>query len=106
MATKQLKATFLLPLHDHDGTRLSAKIQLVEEACYAAFGAWTHGGYTRGAWRLQSGERQVDACAVYSVVIDEKRLHDLELILEQFKHGTKQEAIYLEVQRNIELRLL
>jgi hypothetical protein len=102
----RVKATFYLPLVDNDGRDLSLEIAQVEDSCYLAFGAWTAAGFFKGAWRMGTGYRRIDTSAVYVVIIDEDRLVDLEGILREFKGRTTQEAIYLEVQRDVDLRFI
>ncbi len=103
----QVKVTFYLPVKDNDGRDLSIEIADVEDACYAAFGAWTFVGYIRGAWRMrESGARRVDTSAVYSIVVTENRVADVEEILRTFKRRTGQEAIYMEFATRVEIRFL
>lgn len=101
-----VKATFFLPLADNDGRSLEAEITAVEDECFVAFGAWTLSGYFKGAWRSDTGERQLDTSAAYTVLLPAERVPELEAILRRFKAGTKQEAIYLELVREIDLRYL
>jgi hypothetical protein len=93
---RSVKATFYLPLKDNDGRDLTPEIQAVEDECFTAFGGWTQVGYFKGAWRMKSGLRQVDTHAVYTIVLSEAQLPQLEAILQRFKAKTSQEAIYLE----------
>ena len=51
-------------------------------------------------------ERQVDTSAAYMVIVEENQLDELEGLLRRFKAGTTQEAIFLEVEHDIDLRLL
>jgi hypothetical protein len=106
MPAKQVKATFYLPLKDNDSRDLSEEIAQVEEACYLAFGAWTLSGYFKGVWRMQSGERKVDTSAVYTIVLPKGRVRALEVILKTFKAKTQQEAIYLEIEHDVDVRFL
>lgn len=78
----------------------------VERECFAAFGAWTQAGYFTGAWKMQSGDRKMDVSAVYWIVLDKERLSELETILRRFKSKTIQEAIYLEVEHDVDIRRL
>jgi hypothetical protein len=55
---------------------------------------------------MQSGERRIDVSAAYWIVLDEARLPELEAILRRFKSRSTQEAIYLEVEHNVDIRLL
>lgn len=38
-----------LSLNDNDGRDLTAEIQIVEDECFVAFGAWTQVGFFKGA---------------------------------------------------------
>jgi hypothetical protein len=102
----RLKATFFLPLRDNDGRDLSAEIGEVEDECFLAFGAWTLSGYFKGAWRMETGEQRVDTSAAYMIILTEDQLGELEEILRRFKEKTTQEAIYLEVEHDVDLRLI
>ncbi len=102
----EVKATFFLPLKDNDERPLVAEISGIEDACYEAFGGWTLTGFFQGVWRMKSGERRMDTSAVYMIVLGEERLPDLEAILRAFKAKTQQEAILLEVERNVDVRFL
>ncbi len=101
-----VKATFFLPLRDNDGRELGEEISAVEDECFLLFGAWTLAGFFKGVWRMESGERQVDTSAAYMVIVEENQLDELEGLLKRFKAGTTQEAIFLEVEHDIDLRLL
>lgn len=101
-----VKATFFLPLKDNDGRELRDEISTVEDECFLAFGAWTFSGHFKGVWRMESGERRMDTSAAYMVILDEGHLGQLEDILKRFKAKTMQEAIFLEVEHDIDLRLL
>lgn len=103
----QVKVTFYLPVKDNDGRDLGLEIGEVEDACYQAFGAWTFVGYIRGAWRMQrSGTRRIETSAVYSIVVTEARVAEIEAILRTFKRKTTQEAIYMELAPQVETRFL
>ncbi len=103
---KNVKATFYLPLKDNDGRDLAAEISGVEDECFRAFGAWTLSGYFKGAWRMESGEQKIDTSAACTLVLPANRIVELEAILQAFKAKTQQEAIYLEVGSDIDLRLI
>ena len=100
------KATFFLPLRDNDGRDLTDEIQVVEEECFVAFGAWTLMGYFKGIWRMESGAPQTDVSAVYMVILGDKDFPILEAILKRFKAKTSQEAIFLEITRGVDIRFV
>ena len=101
-----VKASFFLPLRDNDGRDLREEIGTVEDDCFLAFDAWTFSGHFKGVWRMESGERRIDTSAAYVVIVDEGDLEELEEILRRFKAKTTQEAIFLEVEHDVDLRLL
>jgi hypothetical protein len=101
-----VKATFFLSLRDNDGRDLSQEIGEVEDECFLAFGAWTLSGYFKGVWRMESGEQRIDTSAAYMVILPEHRTEELEDILRRFKAKTAQEAIFLELEHDIDLRLI
>ena len=101
-----IKATFYLPLQDNDGRDLSVEIADVEQRCFLEFDGWTLVGYFKGAWRMQTGEQSIDTSAVYHVILQEDKLPILEAILLEFKHKAQQEAMYLEVEHQVDVRFL
>ena len=103
---KLVKATFFLPVRDNDGRDLSREIGDVEDECFLVFGAWTLAGHFKGVWRMEGGEQRIDTSAAYMVVLPEGQLDELIAILRRFKAGTTQEAIYLEVEHDVDLRLV
>ena len=103
---EHVKATFFLPLRDNDGRDLSREISEVEDECFLEFGAWTLSGHFKGVWRMQTGERRIDTSAAYMVLLPADQLDDLEEILRRFKEKTTQEAIYLEVEHDVDFRLI
>lgn len=102
----RLKATFYLPIKGNLGEDLQGEIAHVEDLCFEKFCGWTMSGYFKGTWRLATGEKSLDTSAVYQVILEESDVPDLEEILRRFKVQTSQEAIYLELDRNIEVRFL
>jgi len=103
---KLVKATFFLPLRDNDDRDLSREIGDVEDECFLVFGAWTLAGHFKGVWRMEGGEQRIDTSAAYMVVLPEDQLDELIAILRRFKADTTQEAIYLEVEHDVDLRLV
>jgi hypothetical protein len=102
----QVKALFYLPMRDNDGRDLTTEIRQVELKLYALFGGWTFRGDVRGAYRMDDGTLSEDVNAAYEVILDEARVSDLEQALRDFRRGTLQESIYLEIQHNIDVRFL
>ena len=55
---------------------------------------------------MATGEQALDTSAVYQVILEENDVPELEKILRRFKAKTGQEAMYLELDRNVEVRFL
>jgi hypothetical protein len=58
------------------------------------------------AYRMADGTQALDESAAYFVILDEDRIDELTKLLLDFKAGTLQEAIYLEIQRDVDVRFL
>ena len=102
----QIKATFYLPVKGNNGEDLQSEIAAVEDLCFEKFSGWTMSGYFKGTWRMETGEKSLDTSAVYQVILDKTDVPELEKILQRFKAQTSQEAMYLELDRNVEVRFL
>lgn len=102
----KVKAIFYIPIADNDGRELDAEIDELEFYLYAQFVAWTDNGIVTGTYQMPDGKRSDDVHTVYSIYMDESRVPELEELLLGFKDKTLQESIYLEIQRNIEVRLV
>jgi hypothetical protein len=102
----QVKALFYVPLKDNDGRSLRTEIEALRAELFIRFLAWSFLGYVTGAYRMADGTQALDVNASYMVVLDEALIPELEEVLREFKSQTLQEAIYLEVQRNVEVRLI
>ena len=103
---KKVKALFYLPLRDSDGRPLIAEIDDLEAELYVHFVGWTFLGYVKGVYRMTDGTLARDESAAYSVALDENRVDELEKLLRKFKGQTLQEAIYLEIQREVDIRFI
>jgi hypothetical protein len=102
----QVRAVFYLPLRDNDGRDLTAEAEAVKTELFVRFAGWTFLGYVKGSFRMADGTKSLDESAAYMIVIDDGRLGELEQILRDFKNKTLQEAIYLEIQRDIDVRFI
>jgi hypothetical protein len=102
----KVKAVFYVPLKDNDGRSLADEIAELEIELYVFFVGWTFQGYVKGAFPMSDGSKSLDESAAYSVLFDEARIDDLENLLRAFKAKTTQEAIYLEIQRNVDVRFV
>jgi hypothetical protein len=102
----KVKALFYVPLRDNDGRDLIVEIADLQLDLYSRFVGWTSLGYVKGACRMADGSQAIDESEAFAVVFDEARLPELEQVLLAFKGKTLQEAIYLEVQHNVDVRFL
>ena len=102
----QVKLVFFLPIRDNDGRELTAERSELEDELYLHFLAWTKLGIVQGAYRMSDGTRMVDEHQAYAILLDEILVPDVEDVLRRFKAKTLQEAMYLEVQYNVEIRLI
>jgi hypothetical protein len=102
----QVKAVFFIPLKDNDGRELVAEKDDLDMELYVRFVGWTFLGIVQGAYRMKDGTRAIDEHRAYAIVLDESRISEVEEVLREFKAKTTQEAIYLEVQYHVELKLV
>jgi hypothetical protein len=100
------KGIFLLPVRDNDGRELRVETADTLAAVYARFGGWTGEGTVTGVFRMADGTPMRDVCEKYMAFFEEEHLTELESIIRDFKPKTMQEAIYLEIQRHVDIRLI
>lgn len=102
----KVKAVFFIPSNDNDGRSLEAEIKELEMELTLNFAGWTCQGYVAGQYRIADGSCTSDVNASYFAVLEETRINELEEILQGFIEKTQQEAIYLEIHRNVEFRFV
>jgi hypothetical protein len=102
----QVKAVFFIPIKDNDGRELTAEKDDLEMELFIRFVGWTFLGIVQGAYRMKDGTKAIDEHRAYAIILDESRLPEVEEVLCQFKAKTTQEAIYLEVQYHVVLKLV
>ncbi len=101
-----VKAVIFLPVRDNDGRDLTGEREVAEDDLFMIYLGWTFPGMVQGAYRMTDGSRAIDDHRAYAVITDEAGLADIEDVLRRFKSKSTQEAIYLEVQYNVEMRLI
>ena|SRR5437667_9835026 len=101
-----VKATFLLPVKDNDGSDLLPEIRIARRGLWSRFSAYTNEGEVEGVYMMADGSEANDVHKKITLIVDDSRLRDLEEVLRDFKAKTTQETIYLEILRGVELRLL
>ncbi len=98
---------FLVPVQDNDGASLEHEIRELEQELFAEFGGFSQEGRVRGAWQMASGERVDDVSIRYVVAVEgPEGLQRLLSVLDAFKSRTRQEALYVEIRRNVEVRII
>lgn len=102
----EVQALFFLPVADNDGQKLTKEIREARDRVYSLCDGWTFLGGIVGAFKMSDGSRSIDKSHAYMVLIDEVDIPVLEEILRDFKSQAKQEAIYLEIRRNIDVRFI
>jgi len=102
----QVKALFYIPLRDNDGRSLVTEAQDLQAELYLRFVGWTFLGYVKGTFRMADGTQALDESGAYVVILEEARIPELEQVLREFKSKTLQEAIYLEIQRDVVVRYI
>ncbi|MCI0637708.1 MAG: hypothetical protein L0Y72_28215 [Gemmataceae bacterium] len=102
----RVKAVFYLPLRDNAGRILDKETNEAEMELFVRFVGWTFLGYVKGIYRMADGSQALDESKAYSVSLDESRIDELEQVLRTFKIQASQETIYLEIQRNVEVRFI
>ena len=101
-----VKAVIFLPVRDNDGRDLTDEREEAENDLFMIYLGWTFLGMVQGAFRMTDGSRDIDDHRAYAVMTDEVGLVAIEYVLRRFKSKTTQGAIYLEVQYNVEMRLI
>src|SRR5438105_3178269 len=92
------KVILLIPLTFNDGTAVpDEKLKTIEHEIYNEFNCWTVVGEVTGAFRLQSGKKQVDRLLHVWVLADESALPKLRQMVGGFGKLLEQEAMYFEL---------
>ncbi|MGH7382951.1 MAG: hypothetical protein ACREKR_12105 [Candidatus Methylomirabilales bacterium] len=102
------KALFFLPVTDGDGRNLEGDIADLLAEVYNDFGGYTDLGLVGGTYRMADGSKAYDKCRAICVAIGDHHRQSQVLIghILRFKERTIQETIYLEVQRDADVRFI
>ncbi|MEX0712809.1 MAG: hypothetical protein WD278_10695 [Pirellulales bacterium] len=93
----KVKYVLLVPLDYNDGTLVSEDMLThIEEELYLLAGGFTVAGEGRGAYRMKTGEKQVDRSLQFWVVVDEGQENALRELVSGFGAMLGQESMYLE----------
>ena len=91
------KVTLLLPLTYNDGSTVEKeKLKQIRNELYAFCGGYTVEGTVEGAYKMQSGKKQVDKLLKIFVVIERAEISNLKHLVQKFGSQLKQESMYFE----------
>lgn len=92
------EAIVLIPLTYNDGTKVSQDVLLgIFEEIYVAFHGWTNEGAVKGAYRMQTGQKQVEDLLKVSIVLDQSQIPDLEAMVSLWCARLGQEVMLLKI---------
>ena len=103
---EKVKAVFYLPKLDNNGRSLKTEIKELEMELTLRFAGWTCQGYVTGHYRMADGSSAKDVNASYFVIMEKARIDELKELLHGFIKKMQQEAIYLEIQKEVEFYLV
>jgi hypothetical protein len=93
----KVKFVLLLPLTYNDGSEIPKAVhEQIEEEIFLLAGGYRYGGTGKGAYRIQSSEKQIDVTAEGWIVIDEDQEPALKQLVAKFAAILGQETLYLE----------
>ena len=96
------KVILLIPKAYNDGNPIPPEVLYsVFERIYIAYNGWTDALEVVGAYRMQSGVKQVERMIQVWVVLDESEIPELRRMTADFCTELKQEAIYFEITGSV-----
>lgn len=91
------KVILLIPLTYNDGSAVAqATFDEIYDALFALCDGYTVAGEVRGAYRMQTGAKQVDALVEVWVAVEPNLLDELRRLVAGLGSKLGQEAMYLE----------
>jgi hypothetical protein len=101
-----VKFTTLIPVTRNDGSPVDAvELQAILQRFWLTFGACTVDGRTQGYW-VDAGQLYQDECLKIVVACDTGRLPEAEDLVREVGRELGQLAMYFEVDRTSEVRIL
>lgn len=92
------EAIVLIPLTYNDRTQVPQDVLLnIFEEIYTAFHGWTEEGIVKGAYRMQTGQRQVENLLKVSVILDKSQIPELEAMVARWCARLGQETMLLKI---------
>jgi hypothetical protein len=91
------KYILLVPLTYNDGSEVPKEIRdrIYDDIFELAGGHYT-AGIGQGAYRMRSGEKQIDQCAEVWIWVDQEDVAELKRMVARFADLLDQESMYLE----------
>jgi hypothetical protein len=92
------EAIVFIPLAYNDGTNVPDHVfHSIHGQLFEAFQGWTLEGTVRGAYRMQSGQKRVEALQKISVIVVESRIPELEMMISEWAATLGQETMLLKI---------
>lgn len=92
------EAVVLIPLTYNDGSRIPPNIlESIQEQIYVAFGGHTIEGTVKGTYRMQAGQKRVEDLVRISIILDERRVPELEQMVGAWAVLLGQETMLLKL---------
>lgn len=102
-----MKVTTLIPISLNDGTPVSEEqIKGYLTRFWAVFGGLTVEGKVDGHWVNDSGVHFMDTCIKIFCIIEDGQLDSFEAIVMQIGKELKQEAMYLEIDPKVKIKII
>jgi len=99
---KSKEAIVPIPLTYNDRTEVPRDVLLeIFEEIYIAFHGWTDEGTVKGAYRMQTGQKQIENLLKVSVVLDESQIPELEAMVARWCAQLGQETMLLKIADHV-----
>ena len=93
----KVKYVMLLPLTYNDKSKVPKEVRdQIEDEIFLLAGGFRYGAAGRGAYRMKSGQKQVDVTQEVWIAVDEQDEPALKEMVGRFAALLGQETIYLE----------
>jgi len=92
------KIVLQIPLQFNDGSAIPTEVLLtIYDRLYSLCGGWTEAGKVKGAYRMATGQKQVDECLQVWVAVAPSDMDELRDLVRQFGRELGQESMYFEI---------
>jgi len=92
------KVVLLIPLRFSDGSTIPTEVLLtIYDRLYSLCGGWTEAGKVKGAYRMATGQKQVDESLQLWVAVAPSDMDELRHLVRQSGRELGQESMYFEI---------